>query len=78
MIVTILGAGLLLGGLAVFLISGRLLKLSHLTLHSRSTEPRIAILIPARDESRVIEELLKYPASELCGAGRGYLCDFGE
>lgn len=59
MAVTILGAGLLLGGLAVFLMSRRLLRLSHLTLHSRSTEPRIAILIPARDESRVIEGLLR-------------------
>jgi len=58
-IAMILGTGLLLGGLAVFLLGGRFLRLSHLTLRHREKEPRIAVLIPARDESKVIEGLLR-------------------
>lgn len=58
-VVTILGAGLLLGGLIVFLLGGWVLKFSHLTLHHQEKEPRIAVLIPARDESKVIEGLLR-------------------
>lgn len=58
-VVTILGAGLLLGGLIAFLLGGWVLKFSHLTLHHQEKEPRIAVLIPARDESKVIEGLLR-------------------
>lgn len=58
-VVTILGAGLLLGGLIVFLLGGWVLKFSHLTLHHQEKEPRIAVLIPARDESKVIEGILR-------------------
>lgn len=58
-IVTIAGAGLLIGGVGGFLLGGWLLKFSHLTLHHREKEPRIAVLIPARDESEVIEGLLR-------------------
>lgn len=58
-IITIAGAGLLIGGVGGFLLGGWLLKFSHLTLHHREKEPRIAVLIPARDESKVIEGLLR-------------------
>lgn len=58
-IITIAGAGLLIGGVGGFLLGGWLLKFSHLTLHHQEKEPRIAVLIPARDESKVIEGLLR-------------------
>lgn len=58
-VVTILGASLLLGGLIAFLLGGWVLKFSHLTLHHQEKEPRVAVLIPARDESKVIEGLLR-------------------
>lgn len=57
--ITSIGAGLLSGGLVVFLLGGWVLRFSHLTLHRQERTPRIAILIPARDESRVIEGLLR-------------------
>lgn len=58
-LITIAGIGLLLGGLATFLVGGWVLKFSHLTLHHQEKSPRIAVLIPARDESKVIEGLLR-------------------
>lgn len=58
-VVTILGVGLLLGGLIAFLLGGWVLKFSHLTLQHQEKEPRIAVLIPARDESKVIEGILR-------------------
>lgn len=58
-VVTILGVGLLLGGLIAFLLGGWMLKFSHLTLRHQEKEPRIAVLIPARDESKVIEGILR-------------------
>lgn len=58
-VITIAGAGLLIGGVGGFLLGGWLLKFSHLTLHHQEKEPRIAVLIPARDESKVIEGLLR-------------------
>lgn len=58
-IVTLLGIGLVAGGLIAFLAGGWVLKFSHLTLRHQEMEPRIAVLVPARDESKVIEGLLR-------------------
>lgn len=58
-VVTIIGTVLVLGGFVAFLLGGWVLKFSHLTLRRREKEPRIAVLIPARDESKVIEGLLR-------------------
>lgn len=58
--ITIIGAALLMGGLVAFLAGGWILKYNHLILHQqKQTEPRIAVLIPARDEGKVIEGLLR-------------------
>lgn len=56
---TVVGVVLMLGGLGVFLLGGWFLKFSHLTLQHQERTPRIAVLIPARDESNVIEGLLR-------------------
>lgn len=59
MIFAIIGAGLVAFGLIRLGYAWWVLRENKLDLHPRADEPEIAILIPARDESRVISGLLK-------------------
>ncbi len=59
MILNIVGVVCLLYAGFLFIKSRRALRDNHLILHPRKHQPSIAVLVPARDESAVIEDLLK-------------------
>lgn len=59
MILIVMGGVCLVYALGLFWRSRAVLAKNKLHLHPRTEEPRIAVLVPARDESAVIEGLIK-------------------
>lgn len=59
MILGAIGAGLVTFGLGTMCYAKYVLRQNYLELQPRQDQPKIAVLIPARDESRVVAGLLK-------------------
>lgn len=55
MVISVVGGLLLMWALGMFLYGRCAVKKNRISLVPRENDPRLAVLIPARDESKVIE-----------------------